>query len=137
MRIGFLLERQYAPYAKWLGSAFERLPIAARLTPHLQSALGATEWQPRGEALAAAYRELAHTQNRLGIAPFEPVIGPYHERPFATLNVDDAVAALMGAITDPTVKNLSILGSFDQVIDSTPVAEDADLSQKIMRRVLS
>ncbi|WEJ34648.1 DUF4037 domain-containing protein [Devosia sp. SD17-2] len=136
MRMGFLLERRYAPYAKWLGSAFERLPIAARLTPHLQSALSVTEWQPRGEALAAAYLELAHTQNRLGIASFEPVIGPYHERPFATLNVDDAIAALMGAITDPIVKSLPILGSFDQVIDSTPVAEDADLSHKIMRQVL-
>lgn len=44
-------------------------------------------WQERGEALASAYLALAR-QLADGIgAPFEPVIGPYHERPFAAINV--------------------------------------------------
>ena len=33
MRLAFLLERTYAPYSKWLGTAFARLPSAADLTP--------------------------------------------------------------------------------------------------------
>ena len=33
MRLGFLLERQYAPYIKWLGTAFQRLDCARVLTP--------------------------------------------------------------------------------------------------------
>ena len=33
MRLAFLMERQYAPYAKWLGPAFARLACAPRLTP--------------------------------------------------------------------------------------------------------
>ena len=33
MRLGFLMERRYAPYSKWFGSAFAQLGCAARLTP--------------------------------------------------------------------------------------------------------
>lgn len=137
IRMGFLLERRYAPYSKWLGSAFATLPIAPRLTPHLHTALAAPDWKPRGEALAAAYLELAHSQNRLAIAAFEPVIGPYHERPFATINADDAIAALVAAIIDPALKNLPVMGSLDQVTDLTPLLEDAALSQRIMRPLLA
>ncbi|MCS6757984.1 MAG: DUF4037 domain-containing protein [Candidatus Devosia euplotis] len=48
MRMDFLLERRYAPYAKWFGSAFARLPIAASLRPHLDQALLAGHWEARG-----------------------------------------------------------------------------------------
>lgn len=39
MRLGFLLERRYAPYAKWLGSAFARLDAAHEVRPALERAL--------------------------------------------------------------------------------------------------
>ncbi len=132
MRMGFLLERRYAPYSKWLGSAFAMLPIAEALSPHLTRSLLASEWIERGEALAAAYLELAHKQNALGIAEFKPVVGPYHDRPFATINVDDACGAAQSAISDAWLKGLPIIGSVDQVSDCTPVLEDAQLSQKIV-----
>lgn len=137
MRMGFLLERRYAPYSKWLGSGFARLPIAETLMPHLQRALAATAWQERGEALAAAYLELAHVQNSLGISPFEPVIGPYHDRPFATINADTASATLMAAIADPDLRQLPILGSLDQVSDLTPLLENANLSSETQQALLN
>ena len=136
MRMAFLLERRYAPYAKWFGSGFARLPMAASLSPHLRRATLADDWTERGDALAAAYLELAHRQNALGIAAFEPVIGPYHERPFATINVDDAVEAARAAISDPQLRQLPVLGSLDQVTDLTPLLENPDLSQRVMRQLL-
>lgn len=136
MRLGFLLERTYAPYPKWFGSAFARLPIAAALTPSLETALTAPHWQPRGEALAEAYLILARHQAALGIAPFEPVIGPYHERPFATINADDAVAAARAGITDPALRALDTLGALDQVTDLTPVLESPRLSRRMMAGLL-
>ncbi len=39
MRLCFLMERQYAPYPKWFGTAFQQLNAAATLTPILQQAL--------------------------------------------------------------------------------------------------
>lgn len=135
MRLAFLLERRYAPYSKWFGSGFAKLPIANRLTPHLDRALSALHWTERGEALAAAYLELAQTQTTLNIAPFTPIIGPYYERPFTTIYADDAIEAAHAAILDPAIKALPIVGSLDQISDLTPLLEDAKLSQKMMRQL--
>lgn len=132
MRMGFLLERRYAPYSKWLGSAFAKLPIAEALSPLLKRALLSSEWVERGEALASAYLELAHKQNAIGVAEFKPILGPYHDRPFATINVDDACGAAQSAISDAWLKGLPIIGSVDQVSDHTPVLEDAKISQKVI-----
>ena len=138
MRMGFLLERRYAPYSKWFGSAFTRLPIAAALAPPLARTLAAQDWNERGEALAAAYLVLAKRQLADGIGNrFEPIIGPYHTRPFATINADDAVEATTGAIEDSALKALPIVGSLDQVTDLTPVLEDPRAAQQMMRGLLS
>lgn len=51
MGLCFLMERRYAPYAKWFGSAFGQLPCAAHLTPILWRAQQAPTWQAREEAL--------------------------------------------------------------------------------------
>lgn len=134
MRMAFLLERQYAPYSKWFGSAFARLPLAETLLPLLDKALRAEDWQARGEALADAYLVLAKRQLADGVGDrFEPVIGPYHERPFATINTDDIGEATSGAIEDPVIKALPIVGSLDQVTDSTPVLEDPRAGQGLIR----
>jgi len=137
MRLAFLLERQYAPYAKWFGSAFARLPLAAGLMPLLEQALTAGHWQDRGKALASAYLVLARRQLAEGIGgSFDPVIGPYHDRPFATINVDDIIAATIGAIESAEVRALPAIGSLDQVTDSTPVTVDPAGSHRMMRALL-
>jgi hypothetical protein len=135
MGMGFLLERRYAPYSKWFGSSFARLPVAASLSPYLQQALLASVWRDRGEALASAYLELANKQNASGVAAFKAVVGPYHERPFATINADDAVEAARSGIADPWIRQLPVVGSLDQVSDLTPLLADAGLSQAMMSQL--
>ncbi|UYO00953.1 MAG: DUF4037 domain-containing protein [Devosia sp.] len=138
MHMAFLLARRYAPYAKWLGSAFKSLPLAQDLAPHLDAALAAPGWQQRGEALAAAYLVLAQDQLQQRIGdPFEPVIGPYHDRPFATINTDDIVAATMSAIADNEMKNWPVIGSIDQVSDLTPLLEDPAACHDVTAAILS
>jgi len=138
MRMGFLLERRYAPYAKWFGSVFARLPIAGALTPLLERALSAQDWNERGEALAAAYLVLAQRQLNDGTGHrFEPVIGPYYTRPFMCINADDAVEAAARAIEDSVLKALPVVGSLDQVTDLTPVLEDPSAAQRMMHALLS
>src|SRR3569623_1927844 len=120
MRMAFLLERRYAPYAKWFGSAFARLPIASELTQHLDRALSAHAWRERGEALAAAYLVLAQRQQADGLlGDVEPVIGPYFDRPFTTINADALGAAVRAKIADPQLRALPPVGSADQITDST------------------
>lgn len=125
MRMGFLLERQYAPYSKWFGSAFARLGCANDLLPLLKQVLLAEDWRQREHHLAAAYLAVARLQLNCGAGePFEPAIGPYFGRPFTTINADVALEATVAAIEDPDIKRLPVVGSLDQVTDSTPVLED-------------
>lgn len=138
MRMGFLLDRRYAPYPKWFGSAFARLPIAATLSSMLDRVLAAPDWRERGEALGTAYLALAKRQLEDHVGDrFEPVLGLYHERPFTTINTDDIGASTAGAIQDPVIKALPIVGSLDQVTDLTPVIEDPAASQRMMHALLS
>ena len=67
MRLCFLLERRYAPYSKWLGTAFARLESAAAVGPLLGAAMGADRWPEAERALVRAYREVADRHNRLGL----------------------------------------------------------------------
>lgn len=135
MAMAFLLSRRYAPYPKWFGTGFSRLPIAKTLTPHLDAALRAEAWKERGEALASAYLALAQWQKAENIAPFEPVVGPYFERPFTTINTDDAVAAAISAIVDPTLAALPVVGAIDQVSDLTPLLTNPQKTRAIIRQL--
>lgn len=137
MGMGFLFERRYAPYPKWFGSGFSRLPIATVLTPHLEAALRAEAWQERGDALAAAYLALAQWQKAHDIAPFGPVIGPYFDRPFTTINADDAVASAMAAIVDPAIAALPVVGAVDQISDLTPLLTNPGKTRAIIRQLFT
>ncbi|HWV22084.1 MAG TPA: DUF4037 domain-containing protein [Devosia sp.] len=136
MAMGFLLCRRYAPYSKWFGTGFSRLPIAPALTPHLDAVLRAETWQARGEALASAYLALAQWQKANNIAPFAPVIGPYFDRPFITINSDDAVASALAAIADPAIAALPVMGAIDQVSDLTPLLVDPTKSRGLVAQLL-
>ena len=71
MRLAFLMERQYAPYPKWFGTAFARLTCGPELLPHLMAAQTAATWQDRQAHLVPAYAILAHMHNRLGLTDLD------------------------------------------------------------------
>ena len=54
MHLAYLMERRYAPYAKWFGTAFGELASAPVLEPLLWRAQQAATWTEREEALVAA-----------------------------------------------------------------------------------
>ncbi|HET9015109.1 MAG TPA: DUF4037 domain-containing protein, partial [Thermomicrobiaceae bacterium] len=87
MRLGFLMERTYAPYAKWLGTSFARLDCGPALLPPLRRALAATSWREREAVLGQACVALAERHNRLGITePLPAALAPYYGRPFLVIN---------------------------------------------------
>jgi hypothetical protein len=131
MRLAYLLERQYVPYAKWFGTGFAQLSAADKLRPALARVLSANYWGERESALADAYLMVAQLQKAPNIAPFEAKIGPYHERGFLTINVEAAVEAALGRITDPELKARFPFGGIDQLSDATPVLERAPISRRV------
>ena len=127
MGLAFLLEKRYAPYAKWFGAAFRRLEIAPVLEPILASALAATEWQAREAALSQAYEIMADRQNAAGLTePLDAQTRSFFERPFRVLFAGRFADALRAHITDPWLKHLPLYGSIDQFSTSTDLREDVD-----------
>ncbi len=125
MHLSFLIERYYAPYPKWLGTAFKQLACAEEMWPALWRAQRASTWQEREEALSQAYILLANMHNALGITEQLPVaVSPFYDRPFQVIHGDLFAAALAARITDPEVKRIAargLIGNIDQVTDNTDV----------------
>ena len=121
MRLCFLMERQYAPYIKWFGTAFAQLDCAAQLVPVFARVLAANSWQDREEHLAAAYELVAGMHNDLGITdPLPAQVSQYYTRPFLVIHADRFAFAIRAAITNEEVLALpGNLGSIDQFVDST------------------
>jgi hypothetical protein len=121
MHLAFLLERQYMPYSKWLGTAFSRLDCAPALEPVLLGVLGASDWPERQRQLSAAYETVARMHNALGLSePVADTVSPFYGRPFQVIHGDRFVVALRAAITDPAVQKLPPNpGNTTQWADST------------------
>ena len=123
MRLCFLMERRYAPYTKWFGTAFSRLDAAPALAPSLQDVLRAGAWQEREQHLCAAYETVAHMHNALGITkPLAEHVSFFHDRPFRVIHGERFVAAIIDAIADQEVRDLvtraGMIGAIDQIMDN-------------------
>jgi len=121
MHLSFLIEKQFAPYHKWFGSAFQQLALAPKLMPIFEAVLNCREWQQIETHLSKAYLLAAQAHNELGVTPFiEPGVAPFHARPFLVPHAARFVTALLESIQDPSVQVLPPhLGSIDQVVDNT------------------
>jgi Domain of unknown function (DUF4037) len=126
MRLCFLIERRYAPYTKWFGTAFAGLRCASELMPIFDRVLTSETWQVREDHLCAAYETVARMQNALGItSPVEARTSHYHDRPFRVIHADRFVLALTDAIATPEVKaiveRVGWMGGIDHITDNVDV----------------
>jgi len=120
MRVCFFVERRYAPYSKWFGTAFARLACGPALGPLLERTLRASQWREREGWLARAYAAVVALHNGLGLTPpVETAVSPYHARPYQVIHAETVADALTDAITDPTVRAFPDCGAVDQLSDST------------------
>lgn len=121
MRIALLQSRQYAPYAKWLGTAVTRTPIGEDINPHLEAALAATDWRAREHAINLAGIALIEQLNSLDLIPgIQAGAAPFHSRPFQVLPAEGIASALRESIATSGLTNLrATMGGIDVVTDST------------------
>ena len=133
IKLSFLMERKYAPYSKWLGTAFSRLEIAKTLAPILRRTLLAETWKTREKWLSQAYSLIAGRHNELKITePLSTKTTDYYHRPYSVIFGERFAHAIKQAIRDPRVKKIeSDIGSIDQFTDSTDVIQDLALIKKL------
>ena len=123
MSLCFLMEKQYAPYPKWFGSAFQKLACAPALTPALRRAQWSETWQMREAAFVEVYAALAALHNASGLTDPLPVqINPFHGRPFRVIDAESISSTLLAKISDAEVQRIAakgLIGNIDQFSDNT------------------
>lgn len=119
MYLCFLMEKCYAPYAKWFGVGFGRLACGPELGPMLRRVLEAGDYPAREAALCAVYERIGAMHNELGITEPVPVdVSDYHQRPFKALKAEPFVKACEGAIKDATIRAMGTgAGPIDALVD--------------------
>ena len=137
MRLCFLMEKRYAPYPKWFGTAFSKLACADELTPVLESVLGASDWREREHHLSRAYELVARMHNGLGITdPLETTVSQFYDRPYLVINGDKFVFAIRASIEDEAMKRFpKYIGSIDQFGDSTDFLVVATKNRKCLKEL--
>ncbi len=133
MRLAFILERTYAPYTKWFGTAFNRLHGASELGPHLEAALAASDWHTREAHLNRAYEQVARMHNALGVTrPVAETIASFHGRPYLVIHADRFAEATEQAITSELVRSWpKRVGSVNQWADATDVLDRPSLLPRL------
>jgi uncharacterized protein DUF4037 len=132
MKLCFLMEKHYAPYSKWLGTAFARLSCAKSLSPVLEKVLHSRSWQEREQHLSAAYSLMAGMHNGLGITkPLDTQVSPYYNRPYRVIHSERFADAIREVIRDPEVRRKIPIGSIDQYVDCTEIMTNPQLYGKL------
>lgn len=122
LRLALLLDRRYAPYQKWLGTAFAQGGHPDGLPDHLAGALHAADLGARESALSEAYTALAGRHNAAGLTvALDPSTRNYHGREARVLMADRFAQACVATVTDPTLRARPLIGAVDQVLDNTDV----------------
>ncbi|KAJ6782014.1 hypothetical protein PWT90_05869 [Aphanocladium album] len=132
MHLCFLMERQYAPYAKWLGTAFSTLRCAAAMEPVLRRVQTASSWEERQEPLGEAYEMLARMHNALGLTrEMHTEVSYFFDRPWKVIHGEAFAQALLEKIEDTEVKSIakrSLIGSVSQWTDNAAMEHVSSIS---------
>jgi hypothetical protein len=132
MRLALLIDRRYAPYQKWLGTAFARGRHVDDLPRRLASVVAARDVTARESALAGAYTCLAQRHNDAGITEgLDPAIRSYHTRPAQVLMAERFAGACLATVTDPLLRDLPLIGAVDQAVDSVDLLSTPQLWRRL------
>ena len=123
VRLCFLMEKRYALYAKWLGTAFGELDCANQMAPIMATVLASNHWREREDHLSEAYELAATLHNNLHITePLDAGVRSFHKRPYRVIGAQRFAQAIVGQIVDPQVRELpDCLGSVDQISHSVDI----------------
>lgn len=133
MRLCFLVERKYAPYSKWFGTAFSKLECATELSPLFREVLLSLTWKERERHLSRAYGVIARMHNALQITrPIPEEVSNYFGRPYLVLESPDLLRDIIDSYTDQEVKAIKHgLGSVNQFVDSTNQVSSISLCEML------
>ena len=125
MRLCFLYCGEYAPYSKWFGTAFSRLPADEQLKKAIAAAVAAPDYAQREAALIKAQLLTAKLHNASGMT--EPVAveaQKYFGREMTVIFADRIVQAVQDTLKGTPLDGLPLLGSISEVANMVTLSDD-------------
>ncbi|HJD23203.1 MAG TPA: DUF4037 domain-containing protein [Firmicutes bacterium] len=115
MRLCFLYQGRYAPYSKWLGTAFRRLPHDPDLPAALEKAVEAPSSEEREKAMIRAQILVADQHNRSGLPPVDAVPQSYFGRPIQVIWADRFAQAAAQSLRGTPLEGAPLIGTMSQI----------------------
>lgn len=132
MRLAFLYCKQYAPYSKWFGTAFSRLPINEELKTSIHRAVSASEISEREDQLVRAQQLLAQLHNSIGITePVSDQIVSYFGRKIKVIYADRIASAVRKKLCGTSLEHAPLIGSLSEVANFTTLYENVSLRPRV------
>jgi hypothetical protein len=131
MNLHFLQQREYIPYSKWFGTAFQKLPGAGELKGVFTSILGAADWKEREKHLSIAYGKAGRNHNALRLTEeIDTTVRNFHEREYLVISAGNFADSLYSVIKDPELATLKRLGNIDQITDNSSILEHIEVARR-------
>jgi len=131
MRLAFLYCGKYAPYSKWFGTAFARLPINDKIKSAIREAVAAADITQREDNIVMAQKLMADLHNAFGLTDYVDVhIETYFERKIKVIYADKIADAVLKRISDapcghyPLIGSLSGAANFTNIFDNPACREN-------------
>jgi hypothetical protein len=121
IHLAMLMDRQYPPYSKWLGTAWANVS-APDLRGSIDAAVGVADPAESERHLRDAYVAALRMHNALGVTtPLATNLRQFHDRPYVIIDADRVAAALHATITDEGLRSRPLTGCVDQFVDNADV----------------
>ena len=109
MKLCFLMEKKYAPYSKWFGTAFAELQSTKKLIPICNTVLTTQSWREREEHLSQAYSEVARLHNKLQITKtIKTEVSKFHNRPYLIIHAKTFSDEIRQIIVDKEIRDIPL-----------------------------
>lgn len=136
MRIGLLQSRRYAPYAKWLGTAFARSEVVKHVSSDLDAAVqNPGNYAVLEVALNRAGSELIRQLNSLELIPeIDQHAFQFWDRPYMVLPAERIALLLKESVAGSGLHRFDqVLGGIDVITDSTDALTSSDYRKAVRR----
>lgn len=116
IRLCFLYQNTYAPYSKWLGTAFQKLNIDEKVMHTIESALSAITLEEREDEIVEAQALVADMHNASGLTNrVDYQIESYFGRNIKVIFADKFAEATAMELKNTAFENAPLIGTLSQI----------------------
>jgi hypothetical protein len=131
MRLCFLYRNRYAPYSKWMGTAFRTLEMDSAIYENIGMALSSADSAEREKALVTAQKLVGDMHNESAITKsVNCSIGNYFGRDIKVIHAECFADAILETLQGTPFEKMPLISTFSQVGNLTSLSDHWEVAQK-------